>query len=192
MVAIEEFGSGHPTARFSVPIDNPLIAWYISPDNVWSAARLQGKSVGEKTSLRKCIRPLGWRSSLLARMSCARVCLYKSVGCSFETNFGIRLRTRRCDCSFVLAAPVQTPVGKSIRRRSAVKWERASASKPQASFPHYFMRQSHSLSAGSLVHSTVQPVRCARACWPSRPQQRSWELWRRVHQARLRSVPGRA
>ncbi len=28
-------------------------------DNVWSAAGLQGKSVGEKTSLRKCIRPLG-------------------------------------------------------------------------------------------------------------------------------------
>jgi len=26
-------------------------------DNVWSAARLQEKSVGEKTSLRKCIRP---------------------------------------------------------------------------------------------------------------------------------------
>jgi hypothetical protein len=27
--------------------------------NVWSAARLQGKSLVEKTSLRKCIRPLG-------------------------------------------------------------------------------------------------------------------------------------
>jgi hypothetical protein len=27
-------------------------------ENVWSAARLQGKSVVEKTSLRKCIRPL--------------------------------------------------------------------------------------------------------------------------------------
>jgi hypothetical protein len=68
--------------------------------------------VGEKTSLRKCIRPYRWRSSLLARMSCARVCPYKSVGCSLETNFGIRLRTRRCDCSVVLAAPVQTRVGK--------------------------------------------------------------------------------
>jgi hypothetical protein len=27
--------------------------------NVWSAAGLQGKSLVEKTSLRKCIRPLG-------------------------------------------------------------------------------------------------------------------------------------
>ena len=27
-------------------------------ENVWSAARLQGKTEGEKTSLRKCIRPL--------------------------------------------------------------------------------------------------------------------------------------
>ena len=52
----------------------------ISPDIVWSVARLQEKSVGEKTSLRKCIRPLGWRSALLAKMSCARVCPYRSVG----------------------------------------------------------------------------------------------------------------
>ena len=80
--------------------------------NVWSAARLQGKSAGEKTSLRKCIRPLRWRTCLLARMSCARVCPYKSVGCSFETNFGTRLQARRCDCSVVLAAPMQTSVGK--------------------------------------------------------------------------------
>jgi hypothetical protein len=53
-----------------------------------------------------------WRSALLATMSCARVCPSKSVGCSFETILGTRLRTRRCDCSFVLAAPVQTSVGK--------------------------------------------------------------------------------
>jgi len=72
--------------------------------------------VGEKTSLRKYIRPYRWRSSFLARMSCARVCPYKSVGCSFETNFGIELRTRRCDCSVVLAAPVQT----SMRKMKAV------------------------------------------------------------------------
>jgi hypothetical protein len=45
-------------------------------------------------------------------MSCARVCPYKSVGRYFETNIGIRLQARRCDCSFVLAAPVQTSVGK--------------------------------------------------------------------------------
>jgi hypothetical protein len=29
-----------------------------------------------------------------------------------ETIFGIRLKARRCDCSFVLAVPVQTSVGK--------------------------------------------------------------------------------
>jgi hypothetical protein len=127
-----------------------------------------------------------------ARMSCARVCPYKSVGCSFETNFGIRLRTRRCACSFVAAAPRRPWWIKIARRSSAGKWERVSASKPQASFPHYFMRQSHSLSADSLVHSTAQPKQSARACWPSRPQRHSWELWRRVHQARLRSVLGRA
>src|ERR1700679_673115 len=44
-------------------------------------------------------------------MSCARVCPSKSVGCSFETILVTRLRTRRCDCSFVLATPVQTSVG---------------------------------------------------------------------------------
>jgi hypothetical protein len=98
-------------------------------------------------------------------MSCARVCPYKSVGCSFETIFGIRLRTRRCDCSFVLAARCRPRWVKIARRRSSAgKWERASASKPQASFPHYFMRQSRSLSAGSLVHSTGPPMRSARVC----------------------------
>jgi hypothetical protein len=92
---------------------------------------------------------LQWRSALLARMSCARVCPYKSIGCSFETIFGIRLRTRRCDCSFVLAAPCRPRWVKIARRSSAGKWERASASKPQASFPHYFMRQSRWLSAAA-------------------------------------------
>jgi hypothetical protein len=42
-----------------------------------------------------------------------RACLpSKSVGCSFETILVTRLETRRCDCSFVLAVPVQTSVGK--------------------------------------------------------------------------------
>lgn len=164
----------------------------INTDNVWSAARLQGKSVGEKTCLRKCIRPYRWRLALLARMSCARVCPYKSVGCSFETNFGIRLQAHRFDCSVVLAAPRRPRWVKIARRSSSVgKWERVSASKPQASFPHYLIRQSRLLSAGSLVHSTAQPTRSARACWPSQLQRRSWALWHRVHQARLRSVLGR-
>jgi hypothetical protein len=136
---------------------------------------------------------LQWRSVLLARMSCARVCPYKSVGCSFETIFGIRLRTRCCDCSFVLAALCRPRWVRISRRSSSVgKWERVSASKPQASFPHYFIRQPRSLSADSLVHSTAQPTRSARACSPSQPQQRSWELWRPVRPARLRSVLGRA
>jgi len=66
--------------------------------------------MGERTSLRKCTRPL-MRSALLAKISCARVCPYKSVGRSFETNLGIRLQTRRCDYSFVLGAAVRTSVG---------------------------------------------------------------------------------
>ncbi len=135
---------------------------------------------------------LQWRSALLARMSCARVCPYKSVGCSFETIFGIRLRTRRCDCSFVLAAPCRPRWVKIARRRSSAgKWERASASKPQAPFPHYFMRQLRSVSDGSLVHWTAQPTRSVRVCWPWQPRQRSSALWHRVRPARLRSVLGR-
>lgn len=154
--------------------------------DVWSSARLQRGSVGEKTSLRTCIRPLGGDR--------LRACLSsKSVGCSFETILGIRLRTRRCDCSFVLAAPCRPRWVKIARRRSSAgKWERASASKPQASFPHYFTRQSRSQSAGSLAHSTARPMRSARVCSPSRPQPRSWELWRPVRRARLRWVFGRA
>jgi hypothetical protein len=158
--------TGHPSVTtWTTTRNRPISSGKISTDNVWSAARLQGKSVGEKTSLRKCIRPLVWRSALRARMSCARVSPYKSVGCSFETIFGIRLRTRRCDCSFVLAAPYRPRWVKIARRRSSAgKWERASASKPQASFPHYFIRQSRSLPAGSLAHSTAQPMRSARVC----------------------------
>jgi hypothetical protein len=51
------------------------------------------------------------KSVLLATMSRARVCPYKLAGCSFEINIGIRLQTRRCDCSLVPAAPVQTLAG---------------------------------------------------------------------------------
>ena len=35
-------------------------------------------------------------------------CLSLQVGRSLRTIIGIRLQTRRCDCSFVLAVPVQT------------------------------------------------------------------------------------
>jgi hypothetical protein len=52
-----------------------------------------------------------WRSSLLAMMSSA-ACLSLQVGRSLKTIIGIRLKARRCDCSFVVAVPVQTSVGK--------------------------------------------------------------------------------
>ena len=48
---------------------------------------------------------------LLARMSSAAY-LSLQVGRSLKTIIGIRLQTRRCDCSFVLTVPVQTSVGK--------------------------------------------------------------------------------
>jgi hypothetical protein len=57
---------------------------------------------------------LEWRLVLLAMMSCARVCPSKSVG-HLKTIFRIRLQTRRYDCSFVLATPMQTPVGNFSR-----------------------------------------------------------------------------
>ena len=49
--------------------------------------------------------------SLLAMMSSA-ACLSLQVGRLLETIIGIRLKARRCDCSFVFAVPVQTSVGK--------------------------------------------------------------------------------
>jgi hypothetical protein len=49
--------------------------------------------------------------SLLAMMSSA-ACLSLQVGRSLKTIIGIRLKARRCDCSFVVAVPVQTSVGK--------------------------------------------------------------------------------
>ena len=52
-----------------------------------------------------------WRTSLLAMMSSAAY-LSLQVGRSLETIIGIRLKARRCDCSFVVAVPVQTSVGK--------------------------------------------------------------------------------
>jgi hypothetical protein len=39
-------------------------------------------------------------------------CLSLQVDRSFKTMIGIRLQMRRCDCSFVLAVPTQTSVGK--------------------------------------------------------------------------------
>ena len=52
-----------------------------------------------------------WRTFLLAMMSSA-ACLSLQVGRSLKTIIGIRLKARRCDCSFVFAVPVQTSMGK--------------------------------------------------------------------------------
>jgi hypothetical protein len=41
-------------------------AGFLSFSNVWSAARLQGKSLWMKESLRQCIRPVGGDFVLLA------------------------------------------------------------------------------------------------------------------------------
>ena len=92
------------------------------------------KAEGEKTSLRKCIRPLVELSA--PGQDELRAYLSLLVGRLSSTNSSSRFPGTRCDCSFVLAVSVQTSVGKlQARRRSAVKWERVSASKPQAPFP---------------------------------------------------------
>jgi hypothetical protein len=78
----------------------------------------------------------GWRSNLLAMMSCARVCPFKTRR-SLKTIRNIRLRTRRCDRSFVRYFPKQTPVEK-LQSVVVVVWEvgARSASTPKASIPH--------------------------------------------------------
>jgi hypothetical protein len=53
----EAEGSYHAVRKAFTVSNGPVSSGKINTDNVWSAARLQEKSVGEKTSLRKCIRP---------------------------------------------------------------------------------------------------------------------------------------
>src|SRR5260370_19626526 len=72
----------------------------------------------------------GWRVVLLARMSCARVCPFKTRR-SLKTIRNTRLRTRRCDCSFVVTYPVQTSVEK-LQAVVVVVWESGSARRFQA------------------------------------------------------------
>ncbi len=55
-------------------------------------------------------------------------CLSLQVGRSLKTIISIRLQTRRFDCSFVLAVPVQTLVGKVV----VVERESGSAERFQA------------------------------------------------------------
>ena len=59
-----------------------------------------------------------WRLVLLAGTSCARVYPSKLVR-SLKTICGIRLETRRCDCSFVLATPLQTLGGEEFMKSSS-------------------------------------------------------------------------
>jgi hypothetical protein len=80
-------------------------------DNVWSAAGLQGIRFGREYESAAKYSAFEWRTFLLAMMSSA-ACLSLQVGRSLETIIGSRLKARRCDCSFVLAVPVQTLVGK--------------------------------------------------------------------------------
>jgi ferredoxin len=67
----------------------------------------------------------GWRVVLLAMMSCARVCPFKTRR-SLKTIRNTRLRTRRCDCSFVVTYPMQTSVEK-LQAVVVVVWESGSA-----------------------------------------------------------------
>jgi hypothetical protein len=80
------------------------------------------KARSEKTSLRKCIRPLVEHSA--PGQDELRAYLSLLVGRSSSTNSSSRFQARRCDCSFVLAVLIQTSVGNF----NAVKWERVSAS----------------------------------------------------------------
>jgi hypothetical protein len=54
-------------------------AYSVVPANVWSAAGLQG-FVWSRDKSAQMYSAFRWRSVLLARMSCARVCPSKSVG----------------------------------------------------------------------------------------------------------------
>jgi hypothetical protein len=84
--------------------DGEFLQMYGPPQDCKGEVWSRDKSAQMYTAFR-------WRLVLLARMSCARVCPSKSVG-RCKTIRRIRLETRRCDCSFVLATPMQTSVGK--------------------------------------------------------------------------------
>jgi hypothetical protein len=129
----------------------------------------------------------GWRLVLLARMRCA--CPSFKVGRSLKTIFRTRLRTRRCDCSFVLATPCRLRWGNFRRRGGAGKWERAALPSRRRLFRTVMLEQ---LLACSRCRWTGQPMQCVPACWPWPPRRRSWVLGSQVHRARLRWAPGRA
>src|SRR5260370_28774999 len=67
---------------------------------------------------------------ILARVSCGRVCPFKTRR-SLKTIRNTRLRTRRCDCSFVVTYPMQTSVEK-LQAVVMVVWESGSAQRFRA------------------------------------------------------------
>ena len=111
-----------------------------------------------------------WRSSLLAMMSSA-ACLSLQVGRSLETIIGIRLKARRCDCSFVLAVLCRLR-WVSFKSVDVVPLLGLSVHAAEMLGRVY-----------SLVRSKVRPMRCVPACSPWPPRRRSWEPWRPVDPA---------
>jgi hypothetical protein len=104
--------------------------------NVWSAARLQGEIWSRR---QVCANVFGlWMESSSPGQDELRAWLSFKTRRSLKTIRNIRLQTRRCDCSFVLTAPVQTFGGETLVV-VVVKESRSarSASKPKAPFPHH-------------------------------------------------------
>jgi hypothetical protein len=118
-----------------------------------------------------------------------RACPSFKVGRSLKTIFRTRLRTRRCDCSFVLATPCRLRWGNVRRRGGAGKWERAALPSRRRLFRTVMREQ---LLACSRCRWTGQPMQCVPACSPWQRRQRSWVRGSQVHRARLRWAPGRA
>ena len=131
---------------------------------------------GETTGLRKCIRPL-MEIALLAMMSCARVCPYKSVGRRRPfSGPGCRHAIVTVLSSLLFLCRPQW--SKLKRRCSARRVERSTQGR--GAFAPYTGRY-----VFIPLDSTAQAIR--PACWPWRPQRHSWELWRQAHRARPRT-----
>ena len=124
----------------------------IASHNVWSAAGLQGKSFGREDKSAAMYSAFEWRSSLLAMMSSA-ACLSLQVGRSLKTIIGIRLKARRCDCSFVVAVPVQTSVeafsSEGLGLRSTVSRRRCPRPWARSALP------------SGILADAVLPLRCS-------------------------------
>jgi hypothetical protein len=125
--------------------------------NVWSAARLQGKSVGWIDRSAQMYSSI--RAKMLSRtkMSCARTFPDKSVGRCRPFSV-CRVEVRRWDCSVVLAVPVLTLVEKVDERcvRSGL------------TMPRLWQER----KVGTLLRSTTLPRRFLPACWPSLQSER--------------------